>query len=436
MKPLTFKKGGIHVPENKYTPSHYILKIELPRRVAILLKQHIGLPSIPIVKKGDQVLRGQKIAEAQGRVSAPMHASISGTVESISPVLTASGSTADAIIIVANDAEHAADQIGRQMKRKVYDWRDMSPEELIARIANSGIVGLGGATFPTAMKLSPPPGSKARMLLINAAECEPYLTCDDTIIRTHPDEVVAGIEIMMQASKMPKAIIGIEDNKPDAYNALCKAIQGKENISIVQLQTKYPQGGEKQLIKAITGQEVPSGGLPIDVGVIVQNVGTAYAVFRAIAQHIPLIEKVVTIAGYGNYLVPIGMNISELPIDLRREEAYEADVVIGGPMMGRSAASLDVPFEKGMSGVTVLTPLKYDPQPCLRCAECVKACPMGLEPYLISTYGRLRKTDEAVAEGALDCIECGSCNYSCPSGRPIVDFIRLAKTAYRNRPKK
>lgn len=431
----TFSKGGIHVPENKYTPADRIIDVDLPRSVVITLKQHIGIAATPLVKKGDHVTRGQKIGEAQGRVSAPVHASISGTVDKIAPAYNTTGYTEDAIYIKADDADHEADVAARQAEVETYDWRRMTPEVIVGTIADAGIVGLGGATFPTAMKLTPPPGSKAKYLIINAAECEPYLTCDDALMRAHPREIIEGIEILMHGAKVKRAIIGIEDNKPESYAALASALEGKEGITLQLLKTKYPQGGEKQLIKAVLGVEVASGALPISVGAIVQNVATAYAVYRAVALRIPLIEKVVTIAGHGNYLVPIGMIISEMPVYVDNPPA-EADVIIGGPMMGKSAALLDAPFEKGTSGVTVLAPLPYNPQPCIRCGACIEACPMGLEPYLISTYGRLRRVDDAVGAGALDCIECGSCNYSCPSARPILDYIRLAKTAHRNRPKK
>lgn len=427
MKTLAFKKGGIHVPEHKFTPADKIIDVDLPKKVSITLKQHIGIPSTPIVKRGDKVIRGQKIAEAVGRVSAPVHASISGTVTSICPVQNLAGYNEEAIIITATDDEHAHDEEERKAAHTVHDWKSMTPDEIIAMIADAGVVGLGGATFPTAIKLSAPESFKPEMLLINAAECEPYLTCDDALMRLHAPEIIEGIKIMMAAAMVEEAVVGIEDNKPEAYAALYDASAQETGITIQPLKTKYPQGGEKQLINAITGKEVPSGNIPISVGVIVVNVATAYAVYRAVVLRIPLIEKVITIAGQGNYRVAIGMQVSDLPIDMSGKEIEYGDVVIGGPMMGKSTPSLDAPVEKGTSGVTVLAPLGYNPEPCIRCAECVRACPMGLQPYLISTLSRLGKIEEAVIEGARDCIECGSCNYSCPSGRPIVDFIRLAK---------
>lgn len=427
MKALTFKKGGIHVPESKFTPADRIITVELPRQVSIILKQHIGLPSTPIVKRGDRVERGQKIAEAGGRVSAPVHASISGTVTNITPVQNLAGYNVEAILISATEEDHARDEETRTKAAKQHDWHTMNPDEIIATIADAGIVGLGGATFPTATKLKAPEDMKVETLIINAAECEPFLTCDDALMRAHPNEIIDGIRIMMMAARVDKAIVGIEDNKPEACAALCEASAGDPAITIQPLKTKYPQGGEKQLINAITGKEVPPGNIPASVGVTVVNVATAYAVYRAVAERTPLIEKVITIAGHGNYLVPIGMRLSDIPVDTAGNKPEEADVIIGGPMMGKSTPSLDAPIEKGTSGVTVVAPLPFDPAPCIRCGECVRACPMGLQPYLISTLSRKGLMAEAVGEGARDCIECGSCNYSCPSGRPIVDFIRLAK---------
>lgn len=427
MRALTFKKGGIHVPECKFTPADRIIQVELPRQVSIFLKQHIGIPSTPIVKRGDKVKRGQKIAEAGGGVSAPVHASISGTVTNITPVQNLAGYNAEAIIISATEEDHTQDEEARTEAAIQHDWHKMNPDEIIATIADAGIVGLGGATFPTSTKLKVPEDMRVEMLIVNAAECEPFLTCDDALMRAHAKEIIEGIRIMMKAARVDKAVVGIEDNKPEACSALRDASEGEQAITIQPLKAKYPQGGEKQLINAITGKEVPSGKIPASVGVIVVNVATAYASYRAVVERIPLIEKVITIAGYGNYQVAIGMKMSDIPIDTTNEMRKEADVIIGGPMMGKSTPSLDAPIEKGTSGVTTVAPLPFDPAPCIRCGECVRACPMGLQPYLISTMSSKGLIEEAVGEGARDCIECGSCNYSCPSGRPIVDFIRIAK---------
>lgn len=415
------------MPESKHTPADKIITVELPRQVSLPLKQHIGLPAIPTVKRGDRVVRGQMIARAAGRVSAPVHASISGTVASICPVQNLAGYNVESIVIKASEEDHARDEAERNEKRHHADWHNMEPKDIISRIAEAGIVGLGGATFPTAVKVDVPDGTKVNTLIINAAECEPFLTCDDALMRLHASEITEGIRILMKASGVASAVVGIEDNKPEAITAMNQAAETDEEITVQPLVAKYPQGGEKQLINAITGKEVPSGNIPASVGVIVLNVATAFAVYRAVVEGIPLIEKVITIAGYGNYRVPLGMMLSDMPIDTSANMVAEADVIIGGPMMGKSTPSPVAPIEKGTSGVTVVAPVPFNPEPCIRCGECVRACPMGLQPYLISTLSRLGKIAEAVTEGARDCIECGSCNYSCPSGRPIIDYIRLAK---------
>lgn len=431
MKKLTFKIGGIHPPTRKAAPADKIITVPLPLTAVIMLKQHAGAEALPIVKAGDAVARGQKIAEAAGRVSAPVHASITGTVKSIGPAMLTNGRMATAITITATQAEHDADEVERAKPKPPRDYSEISPEAIVARIANYGVVGLGGAAFPTAMKLSPPPGKKAEVLVINACECEPRLTIDDAMMRAYPDQIVEGIKIMMRALGVDRAIIGIEDNKPQAIDALERAIGADSGIRVQVLKARYPQGSEKQLLYALLGREVPSGGLPISVGAVVNNVSTAYAVYRAVALSEPLIERGLTIDGCGNYMAAIGTMLCDLPAQAP-SMAKRADVVIGGPMMGVSAVTLESPVMKNTSGVTVLdSPLAYDPAPCTRCGECVRACPMGLEPYLLSAYGRKGMNKEAKAAGAMDCIECGSCSYSCPSARPILDFIRLAKQKIR-----
>lgn len=434
MRAATFKIGGIHVPEHKTTPADKIITVELPMSVAVILRQHIGAPAKAIVKKGDIVKRYQKIAEAAAKISAPVHSPISGTVTAIGPVRTFQGQLEEAIFIKADQQQHDEDMQSLQILPQPCDYSSMTPQEIVAKIADSGIVGLGGATFPTAMKLCPPPGSEVKVLIINGSECEPYLTCDDALMRAHAAEIVEGAYIMQKASGAPRVVIGIENNKPEAIEAMSNAAAKFSDISVLPLQTKYPEGGEKQLINAVTGAEVKSGALPISAGAIVQNVATAYAVYRAVVYGIPVVEKVITVAGYGNYLVQVGMNLSDLPIEVS-EPKEQADVVIGGPMMGRSAVTLDAPVQKGTSGVTTLEPLPFNPQPCIKCGECATACPMGLQPFLIATFSRFGKVDEALDAGAMDCIECGCCSYSCPSARPILDFIRLAKINIRKRPK-
>lgn len=429
MKIYTFKRGGVHPPQMKTAPAGVIIDAGLPLSVSIPLQQHIGAEAKPIVAVGDHVARGQKIAEPGGRISACVHASISGTVKAIGTVRTATGQLCSAITIAASETDHEAD-LQERGRAKERPYTDLEPKEIISIIADSGIVGMGGATFPAAVKLCPPPGSKAEVLIINGAECEPCLTCDDALMQTHAREVVEGVKIMLKASGAPRALIGIETNKPRAIECMEAACQDDSRITVCRLKPKYPQGGEKQLISALTGRDVPSGALPIAVGAIVQNVATAYAVYCAVALGQPLIERVVTVAGAGNYLAPIGMAIADLPVE-GISAASEADVIAGGPMMGHSAITMDAPITKGLSGISIVAPLPYSPEPCIRCGECSAACPMGLEPYLLATCGRLNQTQMAREHYAMDCIECGCCSYSCPSARPILDFIKLAKKRIR-----
>ncbi|MCC8113167.1 MAG: electron transport complex subunit RsxC [Bacteroidales bacterium] len=438
MKLKTFKIGGVHPPELKTAPSDHIITAPLPMEASVLLRQHIGAEAKPIVKVGDQVSRGQKIAQAPGAISANVHAPISGKVKTIAPVATLQGRPTNAIIIVATAEDHDADEKARAAAPVAKDCSNLTAKDITDAITEAGIVGMGGATFPTAVKLAPPPGSKAEILIINGCECEPRLTCDAALMRCHPDEVMTGIDLLRRGAQVDRAVIGIEDNKPNAVAAMTAAAKRYPGISIQVLRTKYPQGGEKQLIQAITGREVASGALPISVGAIVQNVATAYAAYQAIALGQPLIERVVTIDTVGNFLVAIGMKTSAISADIPQPTAEAnptvaaIDVVAGGPMMGQSVVNIDGPVTKGFSGLSfVNNPLQFEPAPCIRCAECVRACPMALEPYLISTYGRKGCPEEAKAIGALDCIECGSCNFSCPSARPILDYIRLAKMRIR-----
>lgn len=428
MKKLTFGIGGIHPPMLKTAPADKIITAPLPMTAVIMLKQHAGAEATPIVKVGDAVARGQKIAESGGRISAPVHASISGTVKAIGPAMLANGRMAKAITIAATEAEHEADEAERAKPKAPRPYADMEPAAIVACIADSGVVGLGGAAFPTAMKLSPE--TKAEVLLINACECEPRLTIDDAMMRAYPAQIVEGIRIMMRALDVNHAIIGIEDNKPQAAEALSEAIGKGRDIKVRVLKARYPQGGEKQLVYALLGREVPSGALPISVGAVVNNVSTAYAVYRAVCLREPLIERGLTIDGCGNYMAAIGTPVCDLPAQAP-SVAAKADVVNGGPMMGASVVTLAAPVMKNMSGITVMEPLPYAPEPCTRCGECVRACPMGLEPYLLSVCGRKGMGAEAKRLGALDCIECGSCSYACPSARPVLDFIKIAKQKIR-----
>lgn len=437
----TFKKGGIHIAEHK-DASATIVEQPLPMRVCLPLGQHIGVPSKALVAKGDKVVRGQIVAEAPSFVSASLAAPVSGTVTALEPVVLPSGKTTTGIVITASQEEHELDTAAREsywsrINSSVPDLvlvSALTPEEISARIAAAGVVGLGGATFPTRVKLSLKPGSKAEVLVVNGCECEPYLMCDDALMRAYPAYIVAGIGLMMKAAGIPRAVIGIEDNKPEAIAALRGALAGRSDISVQVLRTKYPQGGEKQLVEAVTGRRIASGALPLSVGAIVANVATAFAVWQGVADEMPLIERIVTVTGdipapqRLNYRVAIGTAISELPFTLPED----AKIVIGGPMMGRAAVCLDAPVTKGTSGITLLAGSRRGPvRACIRCGACLDACPMGLEPYLLARYGSLGRWEDARASDVADCLECGACSYSCPSNRPLLDFIRLAKQKSR-----
>lgn len=435
MKKFTFKIGGIHPPEAKETPSDAIIRPELPREVVILLKQHAGAEAVPVVTKGDHVSRGQMIAKAAGFISAPVHASISGTVKSVGPMQTLEGRYAQGVVISASDDDHDADMqsIGRVEIRNI---DNIVPDAIVNAIAECGVVGLGGATFPASVKLSSGAG-KTELLIINGCECEPRLSCDDALMRLHPDEIVKGIKLMLKALNCEHAIIGIEDNKPQAIAAMSAACTSEHGIDVAVLKAKYPQGGEKMLVYALTGKEIPSGGLPLSVGCVVNNVATAYAAYRAVAYGEPLIERVVTIEGLGNFLLPIGASVAEVVKAYDAEGRYETDgdvaLVSGGPMMGRSIANLNGPVTKGVSGVIRVEPLRTEVEPCIRCGSCQQACPMGLQPFLLEAFGRHGLFEDAKQAGALDCIECGSCSYSCPSARPILDYIRMCKVKIRSK---
>lgn len=435
----TFKKGGVHPPENKITAGRGIVRVELPREVTVAMSQHIGAPAACVVKRGDHVSRGDMVGQAGGFVSANVFSPISGVVTQVGKVKNSYGLPVDAVTIAASDEDHAADEKSVKWaapSRMREEVDALSAKELIEIIGDAGIVGLGGAAFPTRVKLSPPPGKHADVLVINGAECEPFLTNDHALILEHPDEIVDGVRLLMRAAGVDRAVIGIEENKKDAILLLRERIGADSAVSVVELKMKYPQGGEKQLIQALTGREVPSGSLPVDVGAIVQNIATAYAVYEAVFFGKPLIERVVTVTGPsvaspGNYLSPIGISVSEL-IDLAGGmPADTGKLILGGPMMGRTAVEVAAPTVKGVSGILMLPEsqsLRAEVQPCIRCAACVAACPMGLEPFLLSHLASRSLWDKMEEEGIMDCIECGCCSYSCPSSRPLLDYIKLGKS--------
>lgn len=428
----TFRIGGVHPPENKLSAGESIKVLPLPEQVIIPLSQHIGAPATPVVQKGDAVKAGQLIAQAGGFVSANIHSSVSGTVVAIDSVIDAAGLSKPAVTIKVEGDEWMP-EIDRTDKTE--HNITLSREEIIKAITAAGIVGMGGATFPTQVKLTPPPGSKAEYLIINGVECEPYLTSDHRVMLEKAEEVIIGVQILMKAIDVKKAIIGIENNKKDAIEHLQQIATKVLGIEICPLKVKYPQGGEKQLIQATTGRAVPSGALPIAVGAVVQNVGTALAVYEAVMKHKPLIERVVTVTGKsvknpGNYLCRIGTPITKLIEAAGGIPEDTAKVIGGGPMMGRTMVNVDSPIMKGTSGVLLINNKEAQRDPvrnCIRCSKCVSVCPMGLEPYLLarlSTFDLLERMEE---EKIMDCIECGSCSFTCPSARPLLDYIRLGK---------
>lgn len=431
----TFKKGGIHIPENKLTAGFPIVEIPAPREVVVTFSQHIGAIAVCCVKPGDHVERGQLIAKANGVVSANVHTPITGTVKTIGKWKTAYGYPCDTVTIVASDEDVKHDAEYTPTPRTDEEVASLTAEDIKNIVAESGVVGLGGATFPTKVKLTPPPGSNAEILILNGAECEPFLTNDHALMLECADEIIEGARYIMRATGVKRAVIGVEDNKPDAIAHLEKKLAGVEDISVKALRTKYPQGGEKQLIKAVTGREVPNGALPISVGVIVQNVATVYAIYRAVRLHEPLISRIVTVTGKnvkhpGNFRVYLGTPLKTI-IDVAGGIPEDTGkIVLGGPMMGRAIVSIDAPTIKGVSGV-LMVPVeeskRKEEEPCIRCGACVQACPMGLEPYLLMPLAENGDLESLNARGVRNCIECGCCAYSCPANRPLLDFIRLGK---------
>ncbi len=428
----TFPVGGVHPPENKFSKGKKIETLPLPKTVTIPTGQHIGAPTKVVVKRGDEVKVGQLIAQAGGFVSANIHSSVSGKVKKIDEVFDSSGYRRTSIIIdVAGDEWMETIDRSDELKKDI----TLSKEEIVKKVSEMGIVGLGGATFPSHVKLSIPDGKKAEHLVINAVECEPYLTADHQLMMEKGEEIMVGISVLMKATGVNKAIIGIENNKPDAIEHLTKLSNNYNGIEVVALKVQYPQGGEKQLIKAVLNREVPSGGLPLDVGCVVQNVGTAFAVYEAVQKNKPLFERVVSVTGKSvkqpsNFMVRVGTSTDVLIEAAGGLPEDTGKVVSGGPMMGKALSRTDVPITKGSSGVLIFKEEESKREkinPCIRCAKCVTVCPMGLEPYLLMTVTEKQNYEKVEEERALDCIECGSCSYTCPATRPLLDYIRLGK---------
>lgn len=441
----TFSLGGVHPDDNKISKDAKIEDFPIPQIAYISMSQHLGAPAEPIVAAGDKVKVGQLIANANGFISAPVHSSVSGTVKGIEMIKDLAGNMTKAVVINV-EGDEWVDTIDRtpEIKREI----DLDAKAIIDRIKECGVVGLGGATFPTCVKLSPPPGKKAEFLIINGAECEPYLTSDYRVLVEMPEQVLIGAAIMMKALGVSKGFIGIEENKPEAIRIMQEQSAKYPGIEIVPLKKKYPQGGEKQLIDAVVGRRVPSMGLPIDTGAVVQNVGTAFAVYEAVQKNKPLFEGILTVTGQcspaqKNYKHRVGTPISSIIAEVGGVPESAAKVISGGPMMGKAISNLDAPTLKGSSSVLFLTEEQTKRKPesnCIRCAKCVAACPMGLEPYLLNRLGKAKRYDDLEAHKVYDCIECGCCQFTCPANIPLLDTIRYAKGTVmkimRSRPKK
>lgn len=437
MKLRTFRIGGVHPEENKLTDDAVTQVAALPKQAVFPLSQHIGAPAKPVVKKGDKVKVGTMIAEAGGFVSAPVYSSVSGTVFKIDTVFDATGYRQPAIIINV-EGDEWEETIDRSDKLETLSAHpELTPEEIVERIKVAGVTGMGGAGFPTFIKLCPPPTAKAECVIINGVECEPYITSDYRLMLEHADEILVGLELLMKASKVTKGYIGIEENKPAAIKLLTEKTAGNPDIEIVPLAQKYPQGGEKQLVDAVIRRQVPAPpAIPVNVGAIVQNVGTAYAVYQAVMKRKPLFERYTTVTGKklknpGNYLVRMGTPMRDLIDVCGGMPEGDNKVLAGGPMMGKALNNIDVPVCKGTNSITILTDddaRRKAPQPCIRCAKCVSACPMGLEPFLLATASSLHDWERVEKEDITSCIECGSCQFTCPAHRPMLDNIRLGKS--------
>jgi electron transport complex protein RnfC len=429
----TFAKGGTHPPDYKLTAGKEIKILEAQGSVTIPLSQHLGSPAVPVINKGDKVLVGQIIAKASATISANIHSSVSGTVNKIEIVPDGSGFKALSVVIDVSGDEWigSVDRSPSVVQEIRY-----SPEEIIDKCFQAGIVGMGGASFPTHIKLNIPPGKKCDLLIINGVECEPYLTADHRLMLEKGEQIMTGIRIMMKALRVTRAIIGIENNKPDAIAKLESLCNGSDELSVQALKVKYPQGGEKQLIKATTGREVPSGGLPVDIGVMVQNVATAFAIYEAVIKNKPLFERIVTITGPnlknpGNFLVRIGTPVSALIEAAGGLPDDTGKIVNGGPMMGKSLCNTSVAVVKGTSGIVVLPSaesVRAEAGPCIRCGKCLSVCALCLEPMLLAVLSEKGMFDRAEKEKITDCCECGSCSFICPASRPLLDYIRLGKT--------
>ena len=437
MKLRTFRIGGVHPEENKITAEIPTKVAELPKMATFPLSQHIGAPAKAVVQKGDAVKVGTLIAEAGGFVSAPIFSSVSGTVFKIEDVIDATGYRKPSIIIKV-EGDEWEESIDRSDKLETLESHpELTAEEIIKRVKDAGVTGMGGAGFPTFIKLTPPPTAKTECVIINGVECEPYITSDYRLMLEHADEILVGLQLLMKAVNVDKGYIGIEDNKPKAIELFEQKTANMNGIEIVPLAKKYPQGGEKQLVDAVIRRQVPAPpAIPVNVGAVVQNVGTAFAVYQAVMKNKPLFERYTTVTGKqvknpGNFLVRMGTPMSQLIDACGGLPEGDNKILAGGPMMGKALLNTEVPICKGTNSVTILTDddaHRKEAQPCIRCAKCVSACPMGLEPYLLSTLSSMKNWEKVEAEDITSCIECGSCQFTCPAHRPLLDNIRLGKS--------
>ena len=422
--------GGIHLPDycKDAAASCSIVGLPLPKRVVLPMSQHAGVPAKPVVQKGEFVFRGQKIGESAGNVSVPVHASVSGTVVDVCPYNHPVINQPVMAVMIDSDGQDKSIEPGKMYA----DYTVRSPEELRTAIKEAGIVGLGGAAFPTHVKLLPP--KSIDTVIANGCECEPYLTCDDRLLQEHVQEILDGLKIVMYIVGCPVGIIAVEDNKPLAINSIKNIIRNEPALKLRVLKTKYPQGAEKQLIKTVLNRTVPSGKLPFDIGVIVHNVGTCQAIYNAVINGLPLISRSITVTGDniskpGNYNVRLGTLLGEILDECGYAPVGGHRIILGGPMMGIAQATLDVPIIKGTSSVLVLQDKEsgFTFFPCIRCGRCIDACPMKLMPNMLSIYAENELWDKTNIYSPKDCVECGCCAYVCVANRPLVQHIKLAK---------
>ena len=436
MSKLTFSIGGVHPADSKLARECAIEVLPLPSTVYVSMAQHLGAPAKPVVAVGDFVKVGQVIAEPAGFISAFVHSPVSGTVKAIAPRKDLAGNQVMHVTIeVQDDIWDESIDLSDTLVTAIPEDR----EAILAKIKACGVVGLGGATFPTHVKLNPAPGSKAECLILNGAECEPFLTSDFRIMVERPKEIVIGAAIMQKVLGGCRCVIGIEENKPEAIASMKAAVAelGYPGIEVAVLRKRYPQGGEKQLIDAVMHRQVKSGGLPISVGAVVQNVATSLAVYEAVQKNKPLITNTLTVTGDSipndrqhNYLFRIGMPLSYIAEYAGGVPSGTAKIVSGGPMMGKAIANLDAATVKGSSSILYLSEgitRRKEESSCIRCGRCLSACPMGLEPFLLNRLAKAGDLDALEKNAVQDCIECGCCLYSCPAYIPLLDRIRVAK---------